>query len=1089
MNNRIYNISKSLLAVAMLLGISVTASAQNRELKGRVVDADNDPVIGAIVNVAEDNKIVLTDADGYFILKDVRADDDVCAAATGFETAIVKADWNGDFVIKMDFAVMDQEKLMPIAFSQKKEKYMTESRSVVSGTELQRYPVTVLQNAFNGNLNGIETYEWSSEPGWSETQLYIRGIRTMNKYARNPLIIVDNVERDLSFLDAFPIESVTVLKDAAATAIYGMRGANGAILVTTKRGEKGKTKIDFTQEVGFQTLTNRMENQNAYNMALTQNRVKYLSGQSPIWTDEQIAEYKFVSEGGHYANDDIRRYKYFDTNWFDQVYRDAAPVYKTNLQLSGGNDIARYYVSFSYLRQEGMWNKTATSAHDSFDTNHHLNRWNLRTNLDINVNKYLNVGLDLGGRIDNISQSNTSVFDLTTFGAIEADPTQPVYNPDGSVYSTGAYSGSARNPIQQHRSGGRNKNRRRNLYSTLTVTGDLREITPGLKANMIISFDAFDQFMSQQYNQYESYTYDYNNPNVTSVEDFTYTRTNTFSELTNPTAVERVNKYNLNFNFGFSYDRDFGKHHVDARAFLRGYRQRVNTEESENHVPAGLSSNRYLSWNGYANYVYDDRYILNASLSRMGVDNFAPEDRWDTFWGIGAGWIASNESFMKADWLNLLKFRASYGRTGQSEVFAVGEGRYPYQSTFGSATGYSFGTNATYVNGMAETIAGNTNSKWEISKMVNLGFDFNLWNGKLYGSFDYFKEWRSNILIDRNTIPTGIGISVAQDSYGKVKSWGIEAVLGHRNRIGDFKYNIEGQITWNTNRIVEMDELEPNVEWQRMTGKRIFDQATVRQLYEQPFNANYMIGGWNQYQFVQWASNPDLIATSQEDAIAHPEKYPYNVASGGNQLLGTAVFKDLNGDRQIDSNDQIPMGYTIIPEITPSLSLSAEYKGFDFKVVMSAYLNRSVFVSPAVSFSGWSNMSTHEGQYFWGYYTDDPDDPRNINAKYPRPVWGGYNMIDSDRGEGYTPGDGTYQNDIWIMNGNYLSLRNIEFGYSLPQRIIAKARMTKARIYISGYNLAEWSHMPDNMDPEKPMSYCWWYPKTRIFNIGVNISF
>ena len=1080
MNKSIYKISRCLLAVA-LTGLSLTAAAQNNgQIKGRVLNADGEPVVGAVVNVAEDNKIVLTDENGYFTLSGYKADDDVCAAALGYENAVVKMDPNAsEFVITLEYALQPMDKEMPIAFATKKEKYMTESRSVVSGTDLQRYPVTVLQNAFSSTLPGVETYEWSSEPGWTETQMYIRGIRTMNSSARNPLIIVDNVERDLSFLDAFPIENITVLKDAAATAIYGMRGANGAILVTTKRGEKGKTKIDFTQEVGFQMLTDKMENQNAYNMALTQNRVRYLNGQDPLWTEEQIEKYRRVSNGE--TLEGIDQYKYFNTNWFEQLYREAAPVLKTNLQISGGNDIARYYVSFSYLRQEGMWNKTATSRNDHFSTDHTLNRWNLRSNIDINVSKYLKVGLDLGGRIDNIQQSLTSVFDLTTFGAVEATPMAPVYCPNGEVYSTGAYSGSARNPIQQMASGGLNRTRRRNLYSTLNVTGDLQNITPGLKANLLVSFDAFDVFSSTQTNTYDAYTYDYTNPDVQNVEDFTYTRTNSYVELSNPTARERANSYNLNFNVGFSYDRTFGKHHVDARAFMRGYRNRVNTLDSENHQPAMLSSRRNLSWNGYLNYVFDDRYIVNGSISYMGNDNYAKEERWDTFYGVGLGWILSNEKFFKADWLNLAKIRASYGRTGQSETTGADTGRYPYQSTFGSATGYSFGTNATGVGGMAETLAGNTNNKWEISRMVNVGADWRLWNGKLYGSFDYFKEWRSDILINRNTIPTGIGIAVAKDSYGKVESWGIEAVLGHQNKIGDFKYNIEASVAWNTNRITEMDELEPNVEWQRKTGKRIFEQTSVQALYESVFNGT--VGGWNQYKFVQWASDPAKIATSQQDAIDHPEKYPYNSASNGNQPLGTAVFEDLNGDRLIDNRDMIPTGYTIIPEITPSISISAEYKGFDLKVVGTAYLNRSVFVSPAASFSGWSNMSTHEGVNFWGYYTDDPNDPSNVNAKYPRPVWGGYNAIDSDRGTG------TYQNDIWIMNGNYFSLRNVEFGYNLPAKLIAKARMTKCRIYVSGYNLKNWSVLPDGMDPEKPMSYCWWYPKTRIFNIGVNIGF
>ena len=250
--------------------------------------------------------------------------------------------------------------------------------------------------------------------------MYVRGVRSLNAAARNPLVIVDDVERDLSFLDAFPIETVTVLKDAAATALYGMRGANGVILVTTKRGEAGKTHINFTQEVGFQTLTGKVENQNSYNLALTKNQVRYLDGKDPVYSAEQIEKYRRVCEGESLEGMD--RYRYFNTNWFDELYREAAPVVKTNLQISGGNQRARYYVSFSYLRQEGMWNKKGTNFNDRFSTQHVLNRWNLRSNLDINVNKYLRVSLDLGGRIDNILQPTTRVFDLTTFGAVEADP-------------------------------------------------------------------------------------------------------------------------------------------------------------------------------------------------------------------------------------------------------------------------------------------------------------------------------------------------------------------------------------------------------------------------------------------------------------------------------------------------------------------------------------------------------------------------------------------------------------------------------------------------------------------------------------------
>ncbi|MGE0017913.1 MAG: TonB-dependent receptor, partial [Bacteroides sp.] len=398
-----------------------------------------------------------------------------------------------------------------------------------------------------------------------------------------------------------------------------------------------------------------------------------------------------------------------------------------------------------------------------------------------------------------------------------------------------------------------------------------------------------------------------------------------------------------------------------------------------------------------------------------------------------------------------------------------------------SGTGYSFGYSQSNIGGYYESKAGNSNNKWEISDMLNIGVDFDFWGKKLYGAVDVFKEWRSGILVTRSTIPSIIGVSVSSDSYGKAESKGLEVTLGHRGKIGKVNYYLEGLLTYNTNKITEMDETEPNVEWQRKTGRRIYDGTEVAALYESSFNNT--VGGWNIYKFMQWANDPDKVATSQQDAIDHPEKYPYHTASNGKQTLGTAVFKDLNGDRQIDSNDMLPDSYTIIPEIIPALNIGLEWNGFDVRAVFNAYLNRSVFLSPAISFSGWSNMGTHEVTKAWGYYTDNPADPRNINATYPRPLYGGFNAIDSDRATG------TYKNDIWVRNGNYLSLRNVEIGYSLPKELIAKISMTKCRFYFSGYNLYNWSDLPDDVDPEKPMSYCWWYPKTRSFTFGVNIGF
>lgn len=1055
--------SKFLLLVVLLFATATAWAQSGKTLKGRIVDNEGNPIAGAVVNIAEQSRIELSDKDGYFNLKNVSPSDEICISSVGYHNAQVPVDFNDGFKVVMQEDFDEYLHTTPVAFGRKAKKLVTESTSVVTGEELQKHPITVLQNAFTSTVTGMETYEWSSEPGWTETAMYIRGIRTMNSNARAPLVIVDNVERDLSFLDAFPIENITILKDAAATAIYGMRGANGAILVTTKRGDAGKTKIDFTQEVGFQMLSNKMETQNSYNMALTRNRVKYLDGASPMYTDEQIEKYRRVSNGETLEGMD--QYRYFDTNWFDQLYRETAPMYKTNLQVSGGNERARYYVSFSYLRQEGMWNDKWTNYNKNYNTGHTLNRWNLRSNIDIDVTKFLNVSLDLGGRIDNITQPTTGVFTLTTFGAVEANPMEPVYCPDGSIYA----SSTANNAGRYLASSGQEKNRRRNLYTTLSVNGDLSSLLRGLKVNATVSFDSYETFESTQTNSINSYNYDYTNMDVTDVSQYKYTQYSTYAALSDPSANQREYYYNMNLRGGLNYSQKFGKHNVDAQVFARTYQNRDNST---------TSSNRYLSYNGQLTYNYGDRYILSGNFSRMACDNFEASERWGNFYGVSGGWVASEESWLKNKNISLLKLRASYGRSGQS---STGAGRYPYQGTYASGTGYTFGYSGSGIGGFYESKAGNLNNKWELSDMVNIGLDFDFWNKNLYGTFDMFKEWRSNILIDRSNISSLMGVSVAQDSYGKAETKGFELTIGHRNNIGKFNYYIEGMLTYNTNKITEMDETEPNVEWQRKTGNRIYDYTSVASLYESSFNNT--IGGWNRYKFVKWASDPNLIATSHQDAIDHPEKYPYHSGSNGSQQMGTAVFKDLNGDRQIDSNDMVPDTYTIIPELIPTLTFGFEWKGFDARAVLTAYLNRDVFLSPSVSYSGWSNMGTHEVTKAWGYYTDDPTDSRNVNATYPRPTYGGFNSIDSDRSTN------TYMNDIWIVNGNYLSLRNIEVGYSLPKRLIAKANLTKCRLYFSGYNLCTWSSVPDGLDPEKPMSYCWWYPKTRSFTFGINVGF
>ncbi len=1038
--------AKFLTTITLLLLAVFIYAQEPTSLNGRILNEKGEPVSGAVINVAEESRIVLSDENGNFSLKNVKTGDEIIVSTIGYQTKYFFADLTKVNVVTLEDDIKPYHYTTPVPFGRKEKRFVTEATSVVTGSELEKHPVTVLQNAFTATLTGVQTYEGNSEPGWSETQLFIRGIRTMNGGARAPLIIVDNVERDLSFLDAYPIESITILKDAAATAIYGMRGANGVVLVSTKRGESGKTKVSFTQELGYQTAAGIPETQNSYNYALTRNQARYLDGLLPEFSDEDIQHYYEVSKG---TLDPSLRYKYFNTNWHDVMLRDLAPQNRTNLSLSGGNNRTRYFVSFSYLRQEALFDKKWTEWNEGYSTQQVLNRYNLRSNIDLDVTDYLNVSLDLGGRIDNITQPGIDMWNLFTWGAGENKPIYPVFTPNGSFFMP--TESDSKNGAAQIAGRGIELNRRRNLYTNVTVTGDLSQLLTGLKAKATVGFDSYEVFQAVQRADIDVFNYNYG-ANVADPSEYTYTRMRTGIALPNPSTNPRGYYYNVNMFGGLEYNRKFDKHSVSGQAFLRTY---------QNVVRGMNSSNRYLSYNAMANYVYDNRYVFSGNLSYMGSDNFHPEDRFALFPGASVGWVISEESFMDNMSFELLKLRASLGRAGQSNV---GAARYPYQGSYLEGNGYNFGTSQTYWNGAYEATTGNRNIKWELSDMANLGLDFDVWNKMLYGSFDIFKEWRSNILVSRSTIPGLYGASIPQDSYGKVETKGFETTLGHKNNFGDFEYNIEGMFTFNTNVITEMDEVAPDYSYQARTGQRI--------------NQSFVL------MFDQWASDPNLIPESQQDAIDNPEKYPYHAA--GKYKLGNAVFIDTNGDRIIDGYDKVPYGYGItdgygIPEIVTSGKLAMSYKGFDVRAILTAYLNRTVPLRENMDFGfGWGGTSTHAVVDTWGYFTDDPTDPRNINAKYPRLST---TFSDIDRNFPYN------ESSIWTVNGNFLSLRNVEFGYSLPKELIAKAYMTKARIYFSGYNLVNWSHLPKGFDPENPTNYLWAYPKTKSFSIGLNLEF
>ncbi len=1026
--NRIHNHIFTTLALLFALALlSPAVLAQEGSVKGRVTDAQGNAIAGAAINISEQNRLVYTDAKGAFTLKNVKTSDDVIITAEGFVTAAVSADFSGDMTVVLQSAGGRYDRKMALPFHQAKLRHVSVSTSTMTGTELEKYPVNELQNAFMGNLTGVVTRETHSEPGWGTTETYIRGLHTTNTAARAPLVIVDNIERDIAFLDAYPIENVTVLKDAAATAIYGMRGANGVIFVTTKRGTPGKTDINFTQEVGFQNIARMPEYQNAYNYAMTYNRALYLDGKSPKYTDEQIGYYRQAVDG---TLPDELKYKYVNTNWEKETLRDYAPQYRTNINISGGGKSVRYYTSFSYARQEGFYDEQ-WAEYNSWSTQHVYNRFNLRSNIDIDVTKRFTLSLDLGGRLDNISQTRADVWGIFTWLA-ESNPTLPITNPNGSfaVDKTLNKDNSAAYIANR----GVEKNRRRNLYTNVQGNLDLGFITQGLTLKGIAGFDSYGVFQSWQEQAWDGFYYD--------PDKATYTRMRTgtagLGDLqTNP----REMSYNINLMGWVDYARAFGRHDLSAKGIIRTYK---------NVTPGYVSSTRYLTYNGIVNYVFNDRLSVQAVATVMGSDNYQKGERYGFFPGLSVSYDLSREKFLGEGKgvVTLLKPRASVGRSGQN---VTGVRAYPYQSQYQEGNGYNFGTSQSYMQGVYEQSAGNPNTKWELSDVVNVGLDFDLWHSKLYGNVDAFQEWRSNILVSRKTMNDLLGIAdIPMDSYGKTETKGVELVLGHRNSYKSFSYFVEANLSYNTSKVIDIDEVTPQYAYQAYTGNRIAYDA----------NQDYYLV----YDFLKYFQSYDEIA-------AHSK-----------QLSGTkpghGMYADTNLDGTVDGMDRIRQKYNEVPEIVSGFRLGFNWKGFFASAFFVGQFNRTVELRENVDAGFfWNGKSTSEVTKTWGYYTNDPYDSRNVNALYPR--------LTTERSYDRS----TYQwSSLWRRNGNLVSLRNVEVGYSLPKHVIQKAGMSQLRIYLSGYNVFTWDHIK-TFDAESPMSYLWGYPKARIFSLGINLGF
>lgn len=897
----------------------------------------------------------------------------------------------------------------------KQEAWKTSSAiSTVSGNRLLNTTAPSVGNTLHGMLPGLTVLQQSGEPGndFYQQNLYSRG-RSSFVSGQKMLVIVDGFESTLDNISAEEIESISLLKDASALALYGGRGANGVLLVTTKKGKISAPKIGFRVQTGIQAPTYKSDPLGSYDYARLYNQALTNDGLATRYSDDALAAYQSGANP----------YLYPNVNWRKEVLKNTAPLSMAEMTFRGGSDVIRYYVMAGLLQNSGLYKGTDSKRKES--SNAYYMRFNFRTNIDVNISKELMASLYAGGSIgDNSSLGG----DNTAYGLINslwatAPNAFPVYNPDGSFGGNA----SQTNPVGELLNRGLYKENNRSLQVVFNLKYDFSKLIKGLSMTAGVGYNNYEADTSSKTRNYARYALTANGDN-----DYSYTQYGVDAPLT-ATEGFKTDYTRVNFKAQADYSRTFGNHGLDATVFFLTDIYKVYGVRHDS---------KYLNYAGRLTYNFRKTYIAEFAASYMGSDNFAPGKRFGFFPAVSAAWVMSNEKFMEnVSWIDELKLRASYGTVGNDQT----SGRFLFDATYGGRGSYLFGTTSASSGGFGETTLDNKNVGWEHKTIFDVGFDARLAKNLTLG-FDYFHEVQKDIL----TLPSASVLGLVGASYGgilpmmnvgKVTNHGVEVTARYDGHAGkQFTYFVEGGAWYAKNKINEMSENLQVYDYLYSKGHSVGTPMVLvaERLYQQDdFNAD----------------------GSLKDGIAVPHY--------GRVAPGDIKYVDQNDDKIIDSNDSYPMGYSVLPEWNYTLRLGMQYKGFDLDVFFQGVANRDVYLngSSIYSFKNNGNAST---------LALDSWTPENTDATYPRLSTNNF--------------DNNYRTStFWKRNGNYLRLRNVQLGYSLPANWMRSIKLSNVYLYINATNLLTFSHLDGLGDPE--MGNLLNYPLMKTYNVGLKIAF
>lgn len=886
-------------------------------------------------------------------------------------------------------------------------------------------------NALAGNVAGVLAMQTSGQPGRNTSEFWIRGISTFGA-STSALVLVDGFERDLDDVNIEDIESFSVLKDASATAIYGSRGANGVVLITTKHGKAGKINIDAKVETSYNTRTITPKFVDGYTYATMMNEARITRNQEPIYQQDELDLLRMGLDPDLYPNVD----------WTDLLLKDGAMTYRANVNMNGGGSTARYFVSLSYLKEDGMY-KTDETLRKDYNTNANANTWNYRLNTDIDITKTTLLKVGVSGSLKKYNEPGLSG-DVWKSLMYQNPISVPVMYSNGYVPAYGT--GDRTNPWVLATQTGYKEHWENTIQSNLTLEQKLDFITQGLKFVGRFGFDTWNKNNIDRIKwpeQYKAQRFRDENGNLV------------FDRVTEEQKMKQTSSAEGNRNEIFEaelhYDRGFKEHHVGG---LLKFNQdsKVFTVGTGEDIKKGIAR-RHLGLAGRVSYNWNYRYFADFNFGYNGSENFADGHRFGFFPAVSAAWNVAEEPIIKKNlkWMNMFKIRYSFGKVG-NDVLKIGddEYRFPYLYTIGDGSGYTwadYNYNNSY-SGKRYTDLASNYATWEIATKHDLGVDLALFNDKFTATVDYFHEQREGIWMERKYLPSIVGLgSNPRANVGKVLSEGFDGNFAFREKINKIDIAVRGNITYSQNTILEKDE-ENNVYPYQMERDYRVNQA----------KGLIALGLFKDYDDIR--NSP-----KQEFGTVQP---------------GDIKYKDVNGDGVVNDGDKVAIGATTKPNMIYGFGISASWKGLDVNVHFQGAGKTSFFIEGATvhAFSAgeWGNiLSDVANSNRWiDHEISGTMATENPNASYPRLSYGGNS-------------NNYRQSTFWLRNGSYLRLKTLELGYSIPKPLVNKIRFNNIRLFLRGSNLLTFSSFK-LWDPELGSSTGTEYPLAKSLTLGLSVN-